>query len=255
LLLKVALVGGALGAAGCGMADGTSSVSSALNDAASDADAGEHPDANAEAAIGNDSDLGEEAAPDAAVEADDPAALVVFPAQFIDEHSPMRMLADGDPVDLWSAPQGGHVVLIGAKVRNLNSDTAMLRARFRNPSNRFIIAEDGRTVKMLPVPGEPGMMQPDIRSFSQVANAPVCPSYNGMGIVDGTFDVEVTVTALYTDPVQTGGATIRVVARCSTPDDEAHCRCDCGPDYYLGKCGFGPRGGVDAAMPGPAQPF
>src|SRR5439155_20403938 len=49
-------------------------------------------------------------------DASDPSALVVFPAQFTEQSMPMRMLGDGDPVDLWNAPQGGHVVLFGAKV-------------------------------------------------------------------------------------------------------------------------------------------
>jgi hypothetical protein len=187
--------------------------------------------------------------------------LVIFPAQFVEEGVAMRMLSPGDPVDLWNAPQGGHVVLLGAKIANLTSDTANIRARFRRPDTGLIVAEEGRTVKMVPVPGEPGLMQPDIRSNSQVSNVPLCPSYEHLGIVDETFDVELRVTALYTQPVQVGEATIRVVARCSTPDDETFCRCDCGPDYVLGKCWDagrrpGPPGPPDAAVPrsGPGSP-
>ena len=148
----------------------------------------------------------------------------------------MRMLDEGDPVDLWNAPQGGHVVLFGAKVKNMTSEVANIKVRFRRPDTGLIVAEEGRSVKMVPVPNEPDTLQPDIRSFSQVANVPLCPSYSGVGIVDQTFDVEVLVTALYTDPVQTGTARLKVVAKCSTPSDETFCRCDCGPDYVLGKC-------------------
>ena len=175
------------------------------------------------------------------------AKLEIFAAQFTEETMPMRMLAAGDPVDLWNAPQGGHVVLLGAKVKNLSSDTATLKVRFRQPDGGVIVAEEGRTVKMVPVPDEPGLMQPDIRSRSQVSNVPLCPSYGPIGIVDRTFDIEVSLTALYTDPVQTGTTTLRVVARCSTPDDEAFCRCECEPDYYLGKCGGGSRAAPDGS--------
>jgi len=187
-----------------------------------------------------------EASPiDGGVDSSDPAKagdgssgmLEIFPAQFTEERMPMRMLAAGDPVDLWNAPQGGHVVLLGAKVKNLMSDTANLKVRFRQPNGGIVVAEEGRTVKMVPVPDEPELMQPDIRSRSQVSNVPLCPSYGVSGIVDRPFDIEVSLTALYTDPAQTGTTTLRVVARCSTPDDEAFCRCECEPDYYLGKCG------------------
>jgi hypothetical protein len=173
---------------------------------------------------------------DAGPEDDAEQPLVILPAQFTEEDMPMRMLSPGDPVDLWSAPQGGHVVLLGAKVKNLTSDTITLKVRFRDPDTGLIVAEEARTVKMLPVDGEPGVMQPDIRSRSQVSNVPLCPSYDSRGVVDQTFDVEVLVTALYSEPMESASATIRVVARCSTPEDEAACRCECGPDYVLGKC-------------------
>jgi hypothetical protein len=169
-------------------------------------------------------------------ETTDGEALVILPAQFTEESTPMRMLAEGDPVDLWNAPQGGHVVLFGAKVKNMTTQVANIKVRFRRPDTGLIVAEEGRSVKMVPVPDEPGTLQPDIRSRSQVANVPLCPSYTSLGIVDQTFDVEVLVTALYTDPVETGTARLKVVAKCSTPSDETFCRCDCGPDYYLGKC-------------------
>jgi hypothetical protein len=177
--------------------------------------------------------------------------LVVLPAQFTEESMPMRMLSDGDPVDLWNAPQGGHVVLFGAKVKNMTTDVANIKVRFRRPDTGLIVAEEGRSVKMVPVPDEPDTKQPDLRSRSQVANVPLCPSIM-LGIVDEPFDVEVLVTALYTQPVQSGTGKVKVVARCSTPSDEAFCRCDCGPDYFLGKCNEFGDGGQDG--PGPRNP-
>jgi hypothetical protein len=244
LLLKV--VPGALAALALGCTAASSEdVATGISQEASTPDSGA-TDASFEASFD------ESAAPDAPEGLED---LIVLPAQFTEESMPMRMLADGDPVDLWNAPQGGHVVLFGAKVKNMTTDVATIKVRFRRPDTGLIVAEEGRSVKMVPVDGEPGTMQPDLRSRSQVANVPLCPSIN-FGIVDQTFDVEVMVTALYTQPPQTGTANVTVVARCSTPSDEAFCRCDCGADYFLGKCNeFGdgggdgppPRGSDDAA--------
>jgi hypothetical protein len=208
----------------------------------------EVPDASEPDAAGDDARTDQEPLEGANPEASD-ELLVVLPAQFTQESMPMRMLADGDPVDLWSAPQGGHVVLFGAKVKNMTSDVATLRVRFRRPETGHIEAEEGRSVKMVPVPGEPGTLQPDIRTFSQVANVPLCPSIANAGVVDQTFDVEVFVTALYTQPVETGTAHVKVVARCSTPSEEAFCRCECGPDYVLGKCFETGDGGSDGPAP------
>jgi hypothetical protein len=193
---------------------------------------------------------GEAAMTDGTV-ADSSEALVILPAQFTEESMPMRMLGEGDPVDLWNAPQGGHVILFGAKVKNMTTEVANIKVRFRRPDTGLIVAEEGRSVKMVGVPGEPGTLQPDIRSRSQVANVPLCPSYTRIGIVDESFDVEVLVTALYTDPVQTGTAKLKVVARCSTPSDETFCRCDCGPDYFLGKCNEFEDAGANGDGPRP----
>ncbi len=238
LLRSFAIV---LASSAIGCASGATAASGALLDSPEDARSEDVVPSD-----GGADDRAPNAEGDAA--ADAAGALEIFPAQFTEEQMPMRMLAAGDPVDLWNAPQGGHVVLLGAKVKNLLSDTVMLKVRFRQPDGtRIIVAEEGRTVKMVPVPDEPGMMQPDIRSRSQVSNVPLCPSYGTFGIVDRPFDVEVSITALYTDPVQTGTTTLSVVARCSTPDDEAFCRCECESNYFLGKCGD--DGATDAQPP------
>src|SRR5262245_62481449 len=102
-----------------------------------------------------------------------PGVLVVHAAQFTAESTPMRMLAEGDSLELWAAPQGGHVVLVGAKVQGLPGDIAVLRVRVRHPETNLIVAEEARSVKMVPVPGEPDTLQPDIRSRSQVAHVPL----------------------------------------------------------------------------------
>ncbi len=164
--------------------------------------------------------------------------LVVLPAQFTEENMPLRMLADGDLLDLWAAPQGGHVVLLSAKVKHLTSDAATLKVRIRRPDTGFIVAEESRTVAMVAVDGEPDTKQPDLRSRSQAAHVPLCPDYDRIAIVDVPVDVRVQVTALYVDPPATGEATRRLVPSCdhTTPEDEPLCRCECAGDYFLGKC-------------------
>ena len=174
---------------------------------------------------------------DAAPDGDDaPRGLVLLPAQFTEENMPMRMLAEGDPIDLWPAPQGGHVVLVAAKVRNLVGDTAMLRVSARYPDTPFIVAEEARSVKFVPVPGEPDTMQPDLRTRTQVAHIPLCPDYDPMDIVDRPLEFALTVTSTLGEEPQSGAATLQLYPSCAASADEAHCKCECRANYFLGKC-------------------
>jgi len=161
---------------------------------------------------------------------------------------PLRMLGDGDALHLWKAPQGGHVVLVAAKVGNLTTNTATLKVRMRRPGG-IIVAEESRTVAMVPVPGEPNLMQPDIRSRSQAAHVPLCPDYDAEDIVDQVLEVDIEVIALYTDPPAAGKTTLRLTPICGAidPQDEPLCRCECEGRYVLGQCA--PDAPLPTALP------
>jgi len=165
-------------------------------------------------------------------------ALVVVPAAFTEENAPMRLLRTGDAIDLVRPPQGGHVVLLAAQVRNMSTHAATLRVRMRRPETGFIVAEEKRTVAMVPVPGEHATMQPDLRSRSQVSHVPLCPDYDPVDIAEQPLDVEIEVTALYTDPPRVGSARLLLVPTCrqTTEGELALCHCECEANYTLGKC-------------------
>jgi hypothetical protein len=177
----------------------------------------------------------DDAAEDMPEDDDAPRGLVLLPAQFTEIDMPMRMLAEGDPIDLWPAPQGGHVVLIAAKVKNLIGDTALLHVQARYPNTPFIVALEARPVKFVPVPGEPGTMQPDLRTRTQVAHIPLCPDYDPMDIVDRPLEFAITLTTMSEEP-QTGAATLELYPNCAASGDEPFCQCECKANYYLGKC-------------------
>jgi hypothetical protein len=166
-------------------------------------------------------------------------ALQVIPAAFTEENAPMRILESEGAIDLIRAPQGGHVVLLAAQIRNAISTAANIRVRMRRRDTGFIVAEEKRTVAMVPVPGETATMQPDLRSRSQVAHVPLCPDYDSIDVVAQPLDVEIEVTALYTEPPRVGSARLVLVPQCqqSTPEARALCRCECEANYALGKCG------------------
>ena len=166
------------------------------------------------------------------------APLVVIPGAFVIENAPLRLLDAEDPIDLLRAPQGGHVVLLAANVKNMRQNAASIRVRMRRPDTGFIVAEEKRTVAMVPVSGEAATMQPDLRSRSQVAHVPLCPDYDAIDVVARPLDVEIEVTELYTDPPRIGSTRLALVPTCgqTTPEAQALCRCECEANYALGKC-------------------
>jgi len=191
----------------------------------------------ADASRAPDGDVGDDAAGDDASDGDDALrGLVLLPAQFTEENMPMRMLNEGDTIDLWPAPQGGHVVLVAAKVKNLVGDTAMLRVHARYPDTPFIIALEARSVRFVPVPGEPDMMQPDLRTRTQVAHIPLCPDYDPWDIVDRPLEFSITLTTTMSEEPQTGAVTLKLNPSCANTGNEPFCKCECRANYVLGKC-------------------
>lgn len=162
--------------------------------------------------------------------------LEVLPADFVAENQPMKMLSEGDAIQLAAAPQGGHVLHIGARVKGLGSDTVNLRTRLRDPATNAIQMEEARDIVMRPVPGEPEWMEPDLRSVSQVTHIPACPNYDAVTLLDAPWKLEVIVDEIEGQGL--GSATLGVKPECSQTSAAllAMCKCECEPKYVLGKC-------------------
>jgi hypothetical protein len=188
-------------------------------------------------ARGDTPDIGISPKPDAIGDDDANGAMIILPAQFTEENRPLRMLGEGDMIDLWAAPQGGHVVLVGAKVKHFAGDTAILRVRVRYPDTPFIVAEEARSVKFIPIPGEPDTKQPELETRTQVAHVPLCPDYDPMDIVDRPLEFTLQVTGTASDAGQTAQTTLRLSPSCqASAEGVAFCRCECSANYVLGKC-------------------
>jgi hypothetical protein len=164
--------------------------------------------------------------------------LEVSPLLWVSPDLPVELLEDGDLIELWHATQGGHVLRVGARVRGLEGKYVYLLARIRNPADSTIFSENGRTVVMVPVAGEPGLMQTDPRTDSQVAHVAVCPDYDARDVVGQPWLLEVEVEELYKDPIPTGSAVRTVIPTCmqTVATEKAFCECECSAGYTLGKC-------------------
>jgi hypothetical protein len=142
---------------------------------------------------------------------------------------------DGDTISLEFPPQGGHVLFVGARLRNLDDALVTLRARLRSAVDNSIVGEEARTIEFLP--SEDATLRiPDLRSYSNVCNVPMCPSYTEHDLYDQPFLLEVEATELSTE--RTGTAQRMVVPSCLQADAtlRASCQCECQANYVLGKC-------------------
>jgi hypothetical protein len=167
----------------------------------------------------------------------DSGPLVVQAIEYDQYTQQFRVLSDGDTVQLVRPPQGGHVIFIGARVQNLDSDTIDLTGRIRDEQTNSIVQEDTRTVVTETVPDMPGWRQSDHRSFSQVSNIALCPDYDPKDILGQSYLLEVRVDELYAQG-SSGSVSLHVVPACSQDNasGKSLCECECSADYTLGKC-------------------
>ncbi len=151
-------------------------------------------------------------------------------------------LADGGAVDLVRPIQGGKVVYVGVRARNVDGCNLQLTAALRDPATMQVIALEQRPVRL--VAGGDGWGHAE-SAFDHLANLPACPSAAATQDLDGaSWRLELRL-----DEVggRTATTTLTVAPRCPDSDQLDECRCECDSDYELGSaCPTDPiDGGVD----------
>jgi hypothetical protein len=142
--------------------------------------------------------------------------------------------ADGAAVDLTFPVQGGHVLFLGARVKNLLACRAELGAKVLDPNTGHIAAEEKRQVAFS-VPAGGGWGMSDISDTAELANVPACPNFLDRDLVDTRWKVELSV-------IDEDGRKATVsrelvpVCRQTDPYARALCRCECRAGYSFGRC-------------------
>jgi hypothetical protein len=165
-------------------------------------------------------------------------ALELRLGEFTEEGQPLSLLQDGDFLHLWNAPQGGHVVLVGAEVRGLSDDVVSIEARLVDEDSGELVKDDFRSIIMKPIEAEPGWMSPYIRSRSQVAHIPLCPDVQRRTLQGKEFLLNIEISELGTECELSKAEQVRVTPDCLQRDDaeRAFCTCQCQPEYEPGSC-------------------
>jgi hypothetical protein len=132
---------------------------------------------------------------------------------------------DGTQVPLVRAPQGGHIMLVGAKLQN--STDCMLDATgdLRDPTTGRVIGLDQRS--LLLSSGSDGWAQPSDPALSSMPNVAVCPSAAASKSIDGNpYTVELAL-------VDGDGKSVAMLSATVTP------MCPAGDDYCHTECSPG----------------
>lgn len=146
--------------------------------------------------------------------------------------------APGGAIPLILAPQGGRVLFVGAKAKNLDGCPVRLLASLRDPCSNSLLALEQRDVMMKATAD--GWLEPeDPAQISNYSNLPACPRAALERNVDGT---EYRLRVELEDRAgRKAEAFVNVIPACNQPGLVDQCLCECSATYVLGEACTGDR--------------
>jgi len=154
-------------------------------------------------------------------------------------------ISDGTVLDIIEPPQGGRVIFVGARARNLPGCGLLLTGALRDPTSQQV-RFDTRTVNLKP--DSEGWGSVELGNLSVYANIPVCSNkWSDQDIFGGDFSLEVKLKDKQGGEVEkivnvTTACT--AVSQAETPPEAtlAGCFCICKAGYVTGESCEGGRG-------------
>lgn len=167
--------------------------------------------------------------PDAEVRC--PVGDVSMPAQleivYLDASSNVHTAMPGDHVPLQAPPQGGWIMLLGARATNIDGCRVNLTTSFREPCSTSVLSVDRRPAQL--DIGSDGWGVTSVTSFGNLATCPQATAQQDLH--DSPFDVTVELDDADGKHAE---ATITVVPTCADTDPAGSCMCQCDHNYVLG---------------------
>lgn len=172
----------------------------------------------------------------------DPAAPMEIELFALGEDLLPRELPACGPVDIVEPPQGGRVLFIGVRARNLDPCDVKMSGALRDPTDESISGLEARSTIFRPIAGRPGWGETSAggdteNGFRYVANIPVCPNMtaNNRDIQQQVGLVEIALTD---KRGKRGNLRQPVFPRCAQPDRNKRvtCECLCQAGYTISKC-------------------
>jgi hypothetical protein len=150
-----------------------------------------------------------------------------------DVENRMQPCVEGGEVPLIEPPQGGKVLVVGVRAKNLNCNVEVV-ASLRDECTGALLARDGRPLRLRPTGdgwGEPEF--PD--SLTSYSNLPACPRAN----ISRNMTGEPFLLKLQIDDPINGfsiSSTVTIVPRCAEPEFMDKCLCECDKNFVGSGC-------------------
>ncbi len=181
-----------------------------------------------------------DAAPDVAVDAavdvlpdvlSDAAPTPIIELLYRSADGEAIIVTDGAAVALTEPPQGGLVLLVGMRAKNLVGPHVDITASIRDTVDNQVLSLEQRPITV--EADSAGWLVPvDASSFINWSNLPACP------IAAATRDLHGQPYLLRVGVVDERGAMaearLPIVPTCASGPDGDRCRCLCDADYVLG---------------------
>ena len=151
-------------------------------------------------------------------------------------------LADGAVVPLRRPLQGGKVIFVGVRARNVDGCAARLTGALRDAQNGEVVALEARPTRL--VARADGWGVPEEPFLASLANVAACPNADADRDLDGNpWRLELRLDE---DGGRSATVTVTIVPRCLQLDEQDECACECDSDFVIG--GACPVDPVDAGV-------
>jgi len=159
----------------------------------------------------------------------DPNAEMIMDVVSLGPNGKMKPVEDGSDVTLIFPEQGGRVVFVGVRARNVDPCAARIAGALRDPISKQVRI-DYRIVNLQIAPD--GYGQSDIGDTFSFANIPVCPNqWSDQDIMDAPYELTISLTD---KDGRKSTKVLQVTPRCDEPGQVGGCHCQCDSDYVLG---------------------
>jgi hypothetical protein len=138
---------------------------------------------------------------------------------------------DGGRAPLVLPSQGGRVVFVGLRARNLDTCAVQIIGSLRDPPSGRVVGLEGRPVN-LTASGDGWALPTEPTQPSSFANVAVCPNHaSSRDLMDQPYELTLSLTD---HEGRTAEKTLTVTPFCAEPSNQAGCRCICREGYVLG---------------------
>lgn len=177
----------------------------------------------------------------------DPNQQAAIEMVTLDQASQVSGVENGSALALLKPPQGGKIVLVGARLRNVCAGPIQVGGAAIDLCTGRVVGLESRTVSYVATDAGVAEVR-DPTQISSYANVALCPNNVAeRGINDEPYKVTVTIK----DSLgRVAEKTVMATPVCAEPQNEAECRCTCRAGYMNGDtCAGFPDAGPPVACP------